>query len=202
MTPSSPVFFALLTSIVQASIEYIRYLEECVVKLKAQPGLERKFKEESCQKLPPIREFRVSLHPEDSFAGDAASMDSETTSAALPADLDSQAFSFASPGLGSQIVRHRQHSWSSVSTDQRRFSYSTSAGGPSPPLGPQLRGLQSQSNVLSLSSTPTSPALDPLGEVKQEMTTGLLLLNNGQRHSGNSGRGLSVRDLLSIEGAG
>jgi hypothetical protein len=95
----------------------------------------------------------------------------------------------------------RHGSYSSVSTEHHRhYSYSASSVA-SPAFGPQShtygRGPPSTSN-----STLTSPALLPQRDLDQEATAALLMLNSDRRGAGGgvnsgTGRGMSVRDLLS-----
>lgn len=115
-----------------------------------------------------------------------------------------------SPALYAQDSRHRQHSYSSVSTDQRHYSYSGSTT-TSPAFGPQLFASNSNnsnnnstaaythSSTSASGSTLTSPALLPQSDLDQEATAALLMLNSDRRGTGgsNNGRALSVRDLLS-----
>lgn len=114
-----------------------------------------------------------------------------------------------SPALYAQDSRHRQHSYSSVSTDQRHYSYSGSTT-TSPAFGPQAF-INNNNNIASYThsstsasgSTLTSPTLLPQSDLDQEATAALLMLNSDRRGSNNNnnnnnnGRALSVRDLLS-----
>lgn len=114
-----------------------------------------------------------------------------------------------SPALYAQDSRHRQHSYSSVSTDQRHYSYSGSTT-TSPAFGPQTFVNNNNNNNNNLASythsstsasgsTLTSPALLPQSDLDQEATAALLMLNSDRRGTANNnnGRALSVRDLLS-----
>ncbi|GJN73089.1 HLH transcription factor [Purpureocillium lilacinum] len=181
-------------AILQASIDYVRYLEDCVSKLKAQHGEAQSRAESSHNPLPPIREFHPTFHEDP--AGDVEMTDSDTASPRFAGNPERSHQSSVSPALHAQDSRHRQHSYSSVSTDQRHYSYSASAGA-SPAFGPQHNGLYSQGNMSASGSTLTSPALNPQSDLDQEATAALLMLNNDRRGTNASGRGLSVRDLLS-----
>ncbi|KAF5008379.1 hypothetical protein FDECE_5335 [Fusarium decemcellulare] len=192
-------------SILQASIEYIRYLEDCVSKLKAQQEEESGRTESGRQtptardRLPSIREFHPTFReePSGSVDGDIEMEDSDVTSPAMTAMPDQNTrHPSISPALPPQDSRHRQHSYSSVSTDHRRYSYSVSAG-TSPAFGPQVYGQppSTRGDASAPASALTSPALDPQSELDQEAMAALLMLNNDRRDS--KGRGLSVRDLLS-----
>lgn len=117
--------------------------------------------------------------------------DSEAVSPTFTAQPDHHQAS-VSPALQAQDARHRQHSYSSVSTDHRHYSYSASAG-TSPAFGPQRH----VGYVSTPGSALTSPALDPQTDLDQEATAALLMLNSDRRGAGGSRQGLSVRDLLS-----
>lgn len=189
-------------SILQASIEYIRYLEDCVSKLKAQQ--EEDGQTESGrqtptgrERLPSIREFHPTFQGDPAGDDDIEMEDSDVTSPALNAMSDHNArHPSASPALPPQDSRHRAQSYSSASTDHRRYSYSVSAG-TSPAFGPQIYGAPhyARSDASAPGSALTSPALNPQSELDQEAMAALLMLNNDRRDS--KGRGLSVRDLLS-----
>ncbi|KAK1597920.1 helix-loop-helix DNA-binding domain-containing protein [Colletotrichum navitas] len=191
----------LLTgSDLQASIEYVRYLEDCVAKLKAQrTASEARSPTESGLQTPggrgeswgPIPQF-VPKYQED--PDDVEMTDSEAPSPALlPQDASS---------------RHRHDSYSSVSTDHpRQYNYSTSTT-TSPAFGPQT--YVGYGHGGGLGSALTSPALAPQRDLDQEATVALLMLNSDRRGTvgdastgasagavRSAGRGMSVRDLLS-----
>ncbi|KHN95274.1 extensin [Metarhizium album ARSEF 1941] len=179
-------------AILQASIDYVRYLEECVAKLKAQHG--QKGREEAARgSLPSIRDFHPTFRRDPS--GDVDMSDSDTASPLFAGQTDATRLSI-SPGLQPDDARRRQHSYSSVSTDQRHYCFSTSAVA-SPAFGPQRHRLYSQSSAPG--STLTSPALKPQSDLDQEASAALLMLNNDRRGTdpAPNSRGLSVRDLLS-----
>jgi hypothetical protein len=100
-----------------------------------------------------------------------------------------------SPALLAQDSRHRQASYSSASNDHRHYSYSTS-NTTSPAFGPRAYEY-AISNSASNSTLP-SPALLPQGDLDQEATAALLMLNTDRRGTSGStsGRGMSVKDLL------
>ncbi|KAL7786242.1 hypothetical protein V8C37DRAFT_298301 [Trichoderma ceciliae] len=187
-------------AILQASIEYVRYLEDCVAKLKAQQEQAQQNRPEASHSpLPPIREFHPTFH-EDPCA-DVEMTDSEDASPVFAPQRPS-----LSPALHAQDSRHRQHSYSSASTDQRHYSYSGSTT-TSPAFGPQHFASNINSNNIAAythsstsasGSTLTSPALLPQSDLDQEATAALLMLNSDRRGTANNnGRALSVRDLLS-----
>lgn len=96
-----------------------------------------------------------------------------------------------SPAIQPQDMRNRQDSYSSVSTDHRHYSFSTSST-TSPALGPSA---YEYTRGAAVGSASTSPALQPQRDMDHEATAALLMLNTDRR--GTGGRGLSVRDLLS-----
>jgi hypothetical protein len=102
----------------------------------------------------------------------------------------------ASPALIPQDARNRQDSYSSVSTDQRHYSFSASST-TSPALGPSA--YEYARSAVSVGSALTSPALLPQRDMDQEATAALLMLNTDRRGTQGSisGRGMSVKDLLS-----
>ncbi|EHK26525.1 uncharacterized protein TRIVIDRAFT_142610 [Trichoderma virens Gv29-8] len=178
-------------AILQASIEYVRYLEDCVAKLKAQQEQSQSRPEASHSPLPPIREF----HP--TFREDPADVEMTDSEAASPVFAPQRPS--VSPALHAEDSRHRQHSYSSVSTDQRHYSYSASTT-TSPAFGPQLfanNAPYTHSSTSASGSTLTSPALLPQTDLDHEATAALLMLNSDRRGTANNRGALSVRDLLS-----
>lgn len=144
--------------------------------------------------LPSISEFHPTFREEPA---DVDMTDSETASPTFTATADRTAEPTPSPALPPQDARHRQHSYSSVSTDHRHYSFSTSAT-TSPAFGPQQHnGGYAASNASVAGSTLTSPALGPQNDLDHEATAALLMLNSDRRGVAGNGRGLSVRDLLS-----
>ncbi|KAG6041869.1 hypothetical protein E4U41_001029 [Claviceps citrina] len=188
-------------AILQASIEYLRYLQDCVSRLQERHGEDQSHEEAAYNKsLPSIRDFHPTFHadPRDHQPEDVDMSDSDTASPLLPAPSD-RLYQLCSvfPGLEAEHARLRHPSHSSVLADQRHYSFSFSAGA-SPAFGPQQRhGMYTQSSAPG--STLTSPALYPQSDVDQEATAALLMLNNDRRGTSSNlnARGLSVRDLLS-----
>lgn len=196
----------------QASIEYVRYLEDCVAKLKAQRDVsEGVSPTESGLQTPSGRDPWGSLPqfvPKYQQEPDDVEMTgSEAPSPTFPAQhsRSQQPSVSPSPALLAQDSRHRHDSYSSASTDQRHYSYSASSVTTSPAFGPQQYPYPNGIASGSL-STLTSPALAPQRDLDQEATAALLMLNNDRRgtasgdgtnDSRGAGRGMSVRDLLS-----
>ncbi|KKP01215.1 hypothetical protein THAR02_06697 [Trichoderma harzianum] len=184
-------------AILQASIEYVRYLEDCVAKLKAQQEQSQSSRPEASHSpLPPIREFHPTFHEDPA---DVEMTDSEAAASPVFAPQRPS----VSPALHAQDSRHRQHSYSSVSTDQRHYSYSASTT-TSPAFGPQMFANNgggtgyTHSSTSASGSTLTSPALLPQTDLDHEATAALLMLNSDRRGAtANNNRALSVRDLLS-----
>ncbi|KAK3330186.1 delta-1-pyrroline-5-carboxylate dehydrogenase-like protein [Apodospora peruviana] len=205
----------------QASIEYVKYLEDCVSQLKAQrgPDAESRTNEMSGGGLPSPTGYnpdrRYTRHAEE----DADSLDVEmtsNTSSEMPspavthrASADRSQQPSISPALLSQEdSRNRHNSYSSVSTTEYRHNMYAggSSAATSPAFGPQQqqhhhhhhRYAQSSTHSASGSAL-TSPALAPQRDFDEEATTALLMLNQSDRRgsSSTSGRGMSVRDLLS-----
>ncbi|KAF5026495.1 hypothetical protein F66182_1417 [Fusarium sp. NRRL 66182] len=190
-------------SILQASIEYIRYLEDCVSQLKEHQEDESGQTESGPQtptaldRLPSIREFHPTFRADPAVDDDIEMEDSDVTSPTMTAMSDRNArHTSISPALPPRDAHHRAQSCSSVSTEHRRYSYSVSAG-TSPAFGPQIYTAPhyARSEASAPGSALTSPALNPQSELDQEAMAALLMLNNERRDS--KGRGLSVRDLLS-----
>ena len=200
----------------QASIEYVRYLEDCVTKLKAQCGSEPMLDPEP--RLPqsglPSPSMADTYNHGHNYAGgamaDPCSPDVEMTSSSsapspsfTPIAGRSQAPSI-SPALRPQDPG-RHNSYSSVSSDYRLHGGGGGGGGyststtTSPFFGPQ--GHTAASSHSAFGSALTSPALPPQRDLDQEATTALLMLNQMDRRTSSSTatapRGMSVRDLLS-----
>ncbi|KAI1184088.1 hypothetical protein F5B17DRAFT_99259 [Nemania serpens] len=195
-------------AILQASIEYVRYLEDCITKLKAQHAPDS-------TNTPPAFQAAQRAH-QDSYAeeegstewhgtttgpdGDEeATEDVEMTDSSSPSPTLTAARSVQSsisPALAAQDGHYSHHSHthphshrSSISASSEYHAYN---GAASP-----LRGL---------SYPPlASPALRPQLEIDHEVSAALLMLGSGRTSvsgpgsgSGSgSGRGMSVRDLLS-----
>ncbi|KAI5865121.1 hypothetical protein GGS23DRAFT_594671 [Durotheca rogersii] len=187
-------------AILQASIEYVRYLEDCISKLKSQHD-DRAATENPTQfRLPPTNDnatYDMEDKEEDEEEGgpeDVEMTGSEAASAQTPARSHQSSIS---PALVAQDARGRRQSYSSASTEYRHYSYS----GPStasPAFGPQAYP-QPVAPASTSHSALTSPVLRPQQEIDQEASAALLMLNvdrRGMAHGG-PGRGMSVRDLLS-----
>ncbi|RYP74225.1 hypothetical protein DL771_003158 [Monosporascus sp. 5C6A] len=201
-------------AILQASVEYVRYLEDCISKLKSQ-------REAETPAAAPA-EFRPSVpnteelpEPEggddyDDDDGDGEEPeDVEMTGSEAPSPTftatshpHSKQPSTSPALLPQDAARERQHSYSSASTsvDQRHYGYSSSTPSVTSPFcDPRGYGGYGGGAASASHSTLTSPALAPQLE-DHEATAALLMLNADRRGViGSSGpaRGMSVRDLLS-----
>ncbi|KAM3514789.1 hypothetical protein MY11210_001630 [Beauveria gryllotalpidicola] len=212
-------------AILQASIEYIRYLEDCVSQLKAQHSGDGDHHRggdvvsASSNSLPSIREFHPTFHGDE--PADVEMSDSEAVSPTFTARPDSHHHHHhhqyptpqqqhhhqpsVSPALHAQDAPSRHHSYSSTTStaaaaaapEYRHHGFTLSAT-PSPAFGPQRHGPYARSSTsTSAASTVTSPALNPQTELDHEATAALLMLNADRRGTAGNARGLSVRDLLS-----
>ncbi|KAM3482168.1 hypothetical protein MY5147_000287 [Beauveria neobassiana] len=210
-------------AILQASIEYIRYLEDCVSQLKAQHSGDGDRRggdiSASGNPLPSIREFHPTFHGDE--PADVEMSDSEAVSPTFTARPDNQHYHYStppqqqqhhhqpsvSPALHAQDARSRHHSYSSTTSitttagapEYRHHGSFTLSATPSPAFGPQRHGPYARSSTsTSAASTVTSPALNPqTTELDHEATAALLMLNADRRGMTANARGLSVRDLLS-----
>ncbi|OTB05524.1 hypothetical protein M426DRAFT_319795 [Hypoxylon sp. CI-4A] len=190
-------------AILQASIEYVRYLEDCVAKLKEQhaddstPGPAQ-------FKLPPTTDNdEYDLEDREDEEEEGGPEDVEMAGSEAPSPVYAQTPSRSnqssiSPALVAQDARGRQHSYSSASTEYRHYSYGGQSHA-SPAFGAQGYPQQNMGTASASHSTLTSPALRPQQEVDQEASAALLMLNVDRRGTGNGGsaRGMSVKDLLS-----
>ncbi|KAI1112841.1 hypothetical protein F5Y14DRAFT_244534 [Nemania sp. NC0429] len=186
-------------AILQASIEYVRYLEDCITKLKAQhaPGSTTPTAFQPAQQT-----HRDSYAEEEGSAEwpstatgpdgdeeateDVEMTDSSSPSPTLTAPRSAQ--SSISPALAAQDGHYSHNSHSHRSSISTSGDYHTYNGAASP-----LRGL---------SYPPlASPALRPQLEIDHEVSAALLMLGGGRTSvsgpGSGSGRGMSVRDLLS-----
>ncbi|KAK1688320.1 hypothetical protein BDP55DRAFT_548054 [Colletotrichum godetiae] len=212
-------------AILQASIEYVRYLEDCVSKLKAQrdasevrspteSGLQTPSGGSRAEPWGQIPQF-VPRYQED--PDDVEMTDSEAPSPTFPPTQQQQQYPqqqqlphsrsqqpSVSPALLPQDSRHRHDSYSSVSTDHPRhnsYSYSTSTT-TSPAFGPQAYAGGGGYGSLS---TLTSPALAPQRDrdLDHEATAALLMLNSDRRGTvGEASGGTAGASVNPTRGAG
>ncbi|OBT41669.1 hypothetical protein VE00_07622 [Pseudogymnoascus sp. WSF 3629] len=202
-------------AILQASIEYVRYLEDCIAQLKSQNGVN----------TPTIASRResTSIAPHSyaassSGASEASHTDTEMTTAP-PAFAQQSAHQQQQQHHHHQVqqpqVPHQQPSQSpplrAPEDFHRTYSFSHSSS-TSPAFGPQTYTGAPAWLGSAASSALTSPALGPMAE-EETATVALMMLNGDwrmgeqrERERGEAGaggpevqrpRGMSVRDLLS-----
>lgn len=182
-------------AILQASIEYVRYLEDCVEKLKEhapQAGAPRLPSPAGGEPYNPNRNFV--------FSGGGLSPDVEMTSSSVEASpaITPNASRFQPPSMSPALLPEQaMYNHDSSSSVSRHQSFSTSAT-TSPAFGPQAYSYPQSAHSASGSAL-TSPALPPLRDIDQEATAALLMLNQTDRRApgASAARGMSVRDLLS-----
>lgn len=163
-------------AILQASIEYVRYLEDCITKLKAQHGQDSLAATTQTEFRPAQRDDDEADVDEDG-PEDIEMTDSETPSPTF------------TPVVGPTPSTRSTHS-SLSPVPQRHHSSASSAE----------YQLYNPSAALSAGTSPhsalTSPALRPQLEIDHEVSAALLMLGSGRANPGPA-RGMSVRDLLS-----
>ncbi|KAI4219378.1 MAG: hypothetical protein L6R36_008366 [Xanthoria steineri] len=188
-------------AILQASIDYLRYLEQCIGDLKAASGARSA---PATQKSPkPFQQFTPPQYR-------AAEEDDED-------DDDTDAEMTETPILPPLRTIHLEHapvytSPQSTSTSPALVAGQHQSATPrnsshsalsSPAGGPQHSGHLGLYRQYT-SSASTSPALIPTSskEADEEATAALMMLNKDRRNTNSSnhsssGRGMSVKDLLS-----
>ena len=179
----------------QASIDYLRYLEKCIVDLKA---ANNQLSTPLVQPQAPPPRLNTSMldqndEGEDEEEDDDLEMEnteSKTTSPVFASVLQKEPRSYASPQsvTPSPALDAQSH----YQTSSYASSVSTL---PSPAFGPQRHHHQGSHSHFSLSAS-TSPTIIPNKEQDQEATAALLMLNKDRRNP-KGARGMSVKDLLS-----
>ncbi|KAG5961803.1 hypothetical protein E4U57_007395 [Claviceps arundinis] len=190
-------------SVLNCTIEYVQYLQDCVSKLSSQAAVER-------TSLPSIDEFSTSFFAQQrNRLGEVDISDSDSASPRFLAQSDyahrlststsatASSFSSVSPSIHTEDARrgphggqhHYNHTFDSSNHSERFL--------PSPALGPQGHGMCAQGGLPG--SGPTSFAICAQSDVDSEATAALLMLNNDRRGTNlsSSARRVSVRDLLS-----
>ncbi|KAL3428026.1 helix-loop-helix DNA-binding domain-containing protein [Phlyctema vagabunda] len=185
-------------AILQATIDYVRYLEDCVGKLKDENTRNSSTAALAEFELPPPSKGSVDTSTkytdteEEDEDVDMGNSDATSPTQLTPVPNIHQPS--ISPTIMPQEPRDRQNSYSSNS-----YGYNTSAN-TSPQFGPSLYDY-SRNNPGSIGSALTSPALLPQRDrdLDHEATAALLMLNADRRgtHGSRSGRSMSVKDLLS-----
>ncbi|KAF2084425.1 hypothetical protein K490DRAFT_49076 [Saccharata proteae CBS 121410] len=171
-------------AILQASIEYMRYLERCVAELKESHRSRQESAAEpprsatlsSAFQAPPMQQSSaVAAAAADDDDACASSEDEEMSDALSPTTTTPHA-----------IYSHHSHSHSVQSVHSTHSTHPT----PSPALYP----LDRHHNIFA---PLTSPALRPVDCREDREATQALLMLNCDRRAWTGGRGMSVRDLLS-----
>ncbi|KAI0506444.1 hypothetical protein F5B22DRAFT_447688 [Xylaria bambusicola] len=192
-------------AILQASIEYVRYLEDCITKLKEQNS------HDSTAATP--TEFRpVQRSDEEADWAAKAATDVEEDGAEDVEMTDSEAPSPSyTPVVGPTTTVSTRSNHSSISpVPQRHHSTASSASSveyqlynpnavvsTSARTSPYQYAQSSCAGSTSAShSALTSPALRPQLEIDHEVSAALLMLGSGRANTGPA-RGMSVQDLLS-----
>ncbi|KAK1837253.1 transcriptional regulator form adherence 6 [Podospora conica] len=165
-------------AILQASIEYVRYLEDCVTKLK-----EENARSTVSDPPPPFRASAADAHSSDVDMTDSSQGPSPV--------LTPNPITFQQPIVSPALLpgSYRDH----------RGSLSSAPGGSSATTSPALdpQGYGYAHSLASIAgSALTSPALPPQRDLDQEATAALLMLNQMDRRL-SAVRGMSVKDLLS-----
>lgn len=192
-------------AILQASIEYLRYLEQCVTELKTANGMD-------CtaivQKTPPPFQRSSKLQrdafehdgtddddDDDSDVGMAESSDRPSVQTDYQAQTSSAYGSPDSTAPSPALDVYQYHKWSA-----NTVPYSTL---PSPTTG-LYSSASRRSLHVSTCSASTSPNLVPTSskDADEEATETLMMLREDRRSanassSSSHGRGMSVKDLLS-----
>ncbi|KAL8798844.1 MAG: hypothetical protein Q9182_006347 [Xanthomendoza sp. 2 TL-2023] len=187
-------------AILQASIDYLRYLEQCITDLKAANGAKMSA---TMQSSPPLfQQYTPPRYQAQDEEDEEEDTDVEMTEtpdlAPLQTSNQGQAPVYTSP----------QSNTTSPALDamhnHKAMSYASSLPElPSPAIGPQPASGAGLSRQYTY-STSTSPTLVPISskEADEEATAALMMLNKDRRNTGASngssgGRGISVKDLLS-----
>ncbi|KAI0867238.1 hypothetical protein GGS24DRAFT_351424 [Hypoxylon argillaceum] len=179
-------------AILQASIEYVRYLEDCITKLKAQ----RQGTSSTGATTP--TDFRPMQRNSPDLGEWTAGDRRPSTADAVADEAEAEA----------EDIEMTEASSRTPTPSPTLTSTHSSSTSVSPALGAQYQtyGASSQGpggeggggGALYLPPPLASPALRPQLEIDHEVSAALLMLGAGRGSgSGSSGRGMSVRDLLS-----
>lgn len=184
----------------KASIDYVRYLEDCVAKLQAENDRTNATPSTDQSVVPPSfsRDVHGSSKQYHSFGEqeDVEMGGSEQASPTYSTPVVHSNSLSASPALIPQDCTNLRDSYSSVSTDHRHYSFSAST---ITSLARRPGVYEYARSAASAGSALTSPALLPQQDPDREATAALLMLNSDRRAPNNSigGRRMSVKDLLS-----
>lgn len=178
----------------KASIDYLRYLEQCITDLKA---ANNSLSTPLMQPQAPPPRLKTNMLDDDDNDDDEE--DDEDT--AMGNTTSGTNISTAYPTAQSPETFHRspQSVTRSPAPDfkHQTSSYASSHSTlPSPAFGPQMHNQHDSQPKFAFSAS-TSPMFMPDPEKDQEATTALLMLNKDRRNP-KGGRGMSVKDLLSF----
>jgi hypothetical protein len=190
-------------AILQAGIDYMRYLEQCVTDLKSA----------NRAALPPIAipsQSQIST-PRPQSPDMSEAEDDEDSSDDMDGIEETQPVSPAVESLRSRGYASTLTSPAIQPQEHRPYTFSKSANNstlPSPSFGPLNSSWSSldRPRLPYLHSADTSPAIlpDQSQDADQEASAALLMLNHDRRYSRSNSRserplggGLSVKDLLS-----
>ena len=197
-------------AILQASIDYLRYLEQCVKDLKAANGNTPTTKSPQFEMaVPRLASSTAQDLADESDEEEENDEDIETPQPAISPALtafpshtsltsvytsalqDSPRSTYASTTVSPAIFPERGHKKSSYS--------STNSALPSPAFSakPYQQGTYDLTRPTYVQSTEVSPAILPLADADHEATAALMMLNTDRRHESGKKRGMSVQDLLS-----
>lgn len=196
----------------------MRYLQDCIEKLKAQRGdsspetptnLNEPFKRSQESYDLDATYHQPASTPEERYSPDVEMTESDVavspsvtnypSSTANASHLSTESPSLPAQDATSPVI-HRHGSYSSVCTaveDHRHYSFSNTTA--SPAFGPQQipagASWYAQSSHSASGSTLTSPALGPLRErdLDQEATAALLMLNSDRRGTMSTLAGVTDR---------
>ncbi|OAQ58961.1 HLH transcription factor [Pochonia chlamydosporia 170] len=175
-------------AILQASIDYIRYLENCLAKLKWRLGDHQSWDKPGHVSLPFIRDFHAEPR------GRVELFDSDIASPIIAGQLD-RARHPSTPSPEAKDTDDHQLSCSSVLTYQNHHRLSSSVA-PLPAFSPQSHGMYSPSSAPGPRST--SPPRNKPTDLDYEAAAALLMFSTHGQYTNviPRSRGLSVHDLL------
>ena len=195
-------------AILQAGIDYMRYLEQCVTDLKGPHRTDPPVPMPSLSQAPTPR-------PQSAIASEASSEEEEEDEDGHEMEGVDHNFQETSPAIDSLPSRGPSRGYTSSLTSptvlpqpqpQQSAIWSTTTSAlPSPAFGPRNDSWSSldRPSLPYTHSADASPAMlpDPMQDAAHEATAALLMLTHDRRHSrgerSRAGGGLSVRDLLS-----
>lgn len=185
-----------MIKLLQASIDYLRYLEQCIGNLQA---VNNSMANTPAQPQPQIpSRLKTSFSPvdvddEESESDEDQEMANSESATTTPAF---SAFDLPAANTHSESNSTQTSPALDLCPPRPTSSYASSVSTlPSPAYGPQNTPHQHTPGYMH--SAPMSPMMLPgSNDLDREATDALLMLNKERRNPA-SGRGMSVRDLLS-----